>query len=170
MWVHSWVPAGSLCTWEILALVSPVCSLPAALNTAVFAVFPFSLPLAWLLSPSGWHLLTLSSQLIYLSTVCLQTFVFPPCTYSFDLIVPITSAALMQGVSPISVFSPDMSCMLQSPFPDQELGGPYLRAPPHILQIKYVQRGSFYVFSRTFTTSSSSIPFSVTVIFILPVA
>lgn len=39
-----------------------------------------------------------------------------------------------------------------------------------IPQIKYVQKESFYVFSRTFTTSSSYVPFSVTVISILLVA
>ena len=86
----------------------------AALNTVVF---PFSSSLSVLLSHPHpcipWRLLTLSSQLLYFSMICLQTFVFQLIRTPLTSMFLSLQLLLRRGDSRSSVFSPDL--FLQAP-------------------------------------------------------
>lgn len=124
-------------------------------------LFAFSSLWALLLSCPWWLLLTLSSQSIYFSMICIHT-----SSYSINILWPqwaITSAAPMQNDSRISILDSDLSCKLQSPFSDCELGAssPKRHSSIHTSN-KICLEGKFYIFSY--------VPISVTAISILLVA
>lgn len=105
--------------------------------------------------------------------ICLQTFVFQLIRTPLTSMFLSLQLLLRRGDSRSSVFSPDL--FLQAPeslFWFVSWGCLLRDIPLDTPHINYVQREreSLYVFSWTFTTSSSRVPFSVTVISVLVIS